>query len=64
MNKASCLSLLCNAVLVWNNGTSGTNGLSFRVWNGSTWTSASTITAPLPEEPMQMHLAADPRSDG
>ena len=46
-----------DALMVWNNGTSGTAGLSYRVWNGSTWSSASTITTPLAGEPKQMQLA-------
>ena len=52
-----------DAMLVWNNGTSGTNGLSYSVWNGGTWTAPATITTPLSGEPQQMRLAADPTSD-
>lgn len=52
-----------DAVIVWNNGTNGTAGLSYRVWNGVSWTAEATITAPLPGEPEQMHLAASPVSD-
>ena len=49
-----------DAVIVWNNGTSGTAGLSYRVWNGSAWSSTSTITTPLAGEPNQMQLASAP----
>jgi type III secretion system FlhB-like substrate exporter len=49
-----------NAVLVWSNGTSGTAGLSYAVWNGSTWSAIQTITAPVSGEPVHMKLAAHP----
>jgi hypothetical protein len=52
-----------DAVMVWNNGSTGTTGISYRVWNGSTWSSESTITTPLTGEPKQMQLAAAPDSD-
>ena len=52
-----------DAMLVWNNGTTGTAGLSYRVWNGSTWSGAQTITTPLSGEPKNLRLVPDPRSD-
>ncbi|HVP58796.1 MAG TPA: hypothetical protein VMU02_11940, partial [bacterium] len=52
-----------DAILVWNNGTYGSTGLSYRVWNGTAWSSAQTITTPLASEPKQIRLAADPNSD-
>jgi uncharacterized repeat protein (TIGR01451 family) len=51
------------AVVVWNNGTTGTEGLSYRVWDGTAWSSEATITTPLAGEPVQMRLAANPNSD-
>jgi hypothetical protein len=52
-----------DAVMVWNNGTNGTNGLSFRVWDGLTWTAEDNISAPVSGEPRQMKLAAQPGAD-
>ncbi len=52
-----------DGVIVWRNGTTGTNGLSYRVWNGSTWSVEQTMTTPLSSEPKHMHLAASPISD-
>ena len=52
-----------NAVLVWNNGTSGTNSLSYSIWNGFVWLLPPIITAPLSGEPKQMQLAAHPDSN-
>ena len=49
--------------MVWNNGSTGTTGISYRVWNGSTWGSETTITTPLSGEAKQMQLAASPDSD-
>jgi signal peptidase I len=52
-----------DAVIVWNNGSTGTASISYRVWNGSTWSSAETITTPVSGEAKQMQLAAAPDSD-
>ncbi len=52
-----------DAVVVWSNGTSGTAGLSYRTWDGTSWSAASTITTPLAGEPKQLQLAADPTGD-
>ena len=52
-----------DAMLVWNNGTTGTSGLSYRVWNGTAWSAPATITTPLAGEPQQLQLAANPTSD-
>lgn len=52
-----------DALLVWNNGTTGTAGVSYRVWDGTTWSAAATATTPVAGEPQQMHLAASPTSD-
>ncbi|MFZ5527605.1 MAG: DUF4347 domain-containing protein, partial [Pseudomonadota bacterium] len=52
-----------DAILVWDNGNTGTTGLSYAVWNGTSWSAVSTITAPVSGEPYQIKLAASPRSD-
>lgn len=52
-----------DAMVVWNNGTGGTAGLSYRMWDGVAWSAATTITTPLAGEPQQLHLAASPVSD-
>ena len=52
-----------DAVLVWNNGSSGSTGLSYRVWDGSAWSAETTIAAPLAGEPRHMVLAAHPAAD-
>ena len=56
-------SLSGDALVVWNNGSTGTAGLSFRTWNGSSWSATQTITAPTSGEPQQLYLAADPTSN-
>ena len=52
-----------DAMLVWDNGTSGTNGLSYRVWDGTTWSDESTIPTPRSGEPVHMRLVAHPTQD-
>ena len=52
-----------HAVMVWDNGTTGTSGLSYRVWDGTAWSAEQTITCPLSGEPVQLYLAANPHSD-
>jgi hypothetical protein len=52
-----------DAVAVWNNGTVGSAGLSYTVWDGSAWLPVDTIATPLPGEPQHLRLAADPTSD-
>ena len=52
-----------DAVIVYNNGTTSTAGLSYRVWNGSTWSGPFTITTPLAGEPKAMKLASHPYTD-
>ena len=51
------------ALLVWDNGTTGTTSISYRVWDGSSWSAAQTITTPLSGEARQLRLAADPGSN-
>jgi len=51
-----------DAMLVWANGTTGTAGLSYATWNGTSWSSIQTITAPVSGEPVHMQLAAHPSS--
>ena len=52
-----------DAVMVWSNASTNFAPISYRVWNGSTWSSASTITTPRDLEATQLKLAADPTSD-
>jgi uncharacterized repeat protein (TIGR01451 family) len=52
-----------DAMLVWHNNTTGTAGISYRTWNGSTWSAEQTITTPVAGAPKQMHLAAAPSGD-
>ena len=52
-----------DAVIVYNNGTTGTAGLSYQVWNGSAWSGPFTITTPLAGEPKAMKLASHPYTD-
>ncbi|WP_345324532.1 DUF4347 domain-containing protein, partial [Novipirellula rosea] len=56
-------SLSGDAILVWNNGTTGTSGASYKVWNGITWSATNTITTPVSGEPSQLQLATAPDSD-
>ena len=50
------------ALLVWTNGSSGTNNVSFRTWNGTSWSAAQTITAPLAGVATHISLAASRNS--
>ncbi|XZE45558.1 cadherin domain-containing protein [Pirellulaceae bacterium SH467] len=51
------------AVMVWNNGTTSTSGISYSVWDGSTWSSVQTLTSPLSGEARNLHLVSNPNSD-
>ena len=51
------------AMLVWDNGTTGTASISYRIWDGAAWSNAQTITTPLSGEARQLRLAADPGSN-
>ena len=52
-----------DAVLVYANGTSGTQGLSYRTWDGASWSAPVAITTPVSGKPEQLHLATNPLSD-
>ena len=52
-----------DALLVWNNGTSGSAPISYRVWNGTVWSSEQNISTPVTGDARQLQLAADPTSD-
>jgi hypothetical protein len=52
-----------DALLVWNNGSTGTEPISSMVFDGTSWTTPTTVTAPLAGEAQQMQLAASPTSD-
>ncbi|MFO0868130.1 MAG: DUF4347 domain-containing protein [Pirellulales bacterium] len=51
------------ALLAWNNGTTGTSNVSYRIWDGTSWSGVQTITAPLAGEARHLQLAADPKSN-
>ncbi|HET6788936.1 MAG TPA: hypothetical protein VFH49_13310, partial [Aquabacterium sp.] len=51
-----------NAMLIWDNGNTGTTGLSYAIWDGTSWSATNTITAPISGEPVHMKLAASPSS--
>ncbi|TBO34334.1 DUF4347 domain-containing protein [Aquabacterium lacunae] len=50
-----------NAMLVWDNGSTGTNSLSYAIWDGSSWSAIQTVTAPVSGEVVHMKLVANPR---
>ena len=52
-----------DALVVWDNASNGANGLSYRIWNGSSWSAESTIPVPIAENPQNLRLAAKPGSD-
>ncbi len=52
-----------DAMVVWNNGAGGTASVSYRIWDGSTWSAEQTITAPDAGVATQLRLAANPTSD-
>jgi hypothetical protein len=52
-----------DAIVVWHNGTTGANSISFRIWNGIFWTSELTFTTPLVGAATNLRLAANPNSD-
>ncbi|RZI84403.1 MAG: DUF4347 domain-containing protein, partial [Rubrivivax sp.] len=55
-------SISGNAMLTWDNGNTGTTGLSYATWDGSTWSAIGTITAPVSGEPNNVRLVASPIS--
>lgn len=52
-----------DAMLVWNNGSTGSASISYSVWDGSSWSTPTDITTPLSGEAKQIQLAANPNSD-
>ncbi len=52
-----------DALLVWDNGNTGTAGLSYAIWNGTGWSSINTITSPASGEPYEMKLVSSPVED-
>ncbi|MBC7818685.1 MAG: DUF4347 domain-containing protein, partial [Planctomycetaceae bacterium] len=52
-----------DALLVWNNGTGGSSPISYRVWNGTSWSAEQNISTPASGDARQLQLAADPNSD-
>ncbi len=51
------------ALLVWSNGSSSADNVSYRIWNGTSWSGAQTVTSPLAGVAKQIHLAASPTSN-
>jgi hypothetical protein len=51
-----------DAVLVWNNNTGG-DMLQYSVWDGTSWSAKTTVSAYTGGEPQHMHIAAKPGSD-
>lgn len=52
-----------DAVLVWNNGTSGSTPISYRVWNGIAWSAEQTISTPVSGGVAHLELASNPSGD-
>jgi hypothetical protein len=53
-----------DAMLVWNDGNLGNSSLTYRVWNGATWSDEFDITTPsINGEAQHMKIAARPHSD-
>lgn len=52
-----------DAILVWNQGTSGAQSLAYSIYDGSSWSAISRIDTPLFSEPRHMQLAANSRTD-
>ncbi|MDO8955221.1 MAG: cadherin-like domain-containing protein [Gammaproteobacteria bacterium] len=53
-------SVTGDAMMVWDNGNTGTTGLSYATWNGTSWSAIGTVTAPVSGEPQHMKLVAHP----
>lgn len=52
-----------HALIVWNNGTTGSAPLSYRTWDGSLWSSEQTIATPQSGAAVELQLAANSLSD-
>ncbi len=52
-----------NAIVVWDNLSGGTASVSYRVWDGTSWSAEATITAPDAGIATEMRLAASPNSN-
>ncbi|MCO6451000.1 MAG: DNRLRE domain-containing protein [Caldilineales bacterium] len=51
-----------DAMIVWTDDNSGT-GAKYKVWNGSSWTTAAQIPSCVSGTANQLRIAADPNSD-
>ncbi|MFM9964548.1 MAG: DUF2341 domain-containing protein [Planctomycetaceae bacterium] len=52
-----------DAIVVWNNNTTGTASVSFRVWNGTSWSAQQNITVPQAGRATELQLASNPTRD-
>jgi hypothetical protein len=52
-----------DALVVWNQGTSGTSGLAYRTGRPGAWSPDRAAVSPTAGEPRQMHLAPSPNTD-
>ncbi|MFT7640632.1 MAG: hypothetical protein ACI9G1_002376, partial [Pirellulaceae bacterium] len=52
-----------DAILAWNNGTTGTNNVSYRVWDGATWSAELSFASPLAGEATQVRMASAADTD-
>jgi len=52
-----------DAMLVYNNGTTGNTGISYRIWDGSAWSADTTFVLPVSGEVRQIRIASSPLAD-
>ena len=52
-----------DAMVVWTNGSATTKNISYRIWNGTTWSAELKVTSPLATIATNLRLAANPLSD-
>ncbi|MCA9061894.1 MAG: DUF2341 domain-containing protein [Planctomycetaceae bacterium] len=56
-------SLSGRAIIVWRNGTTGSDSLSYRIWDGTAWTAAASVTMPASGAIDHLQLVAAPHSN-
>ncbi len=52
-----------DALVAWTNGSMTTKSISYRIWNGTTWSAEFKITSPLASIATNLRLASNPLSD-